>query len=333
MDMKSCFSINVSHVSEDAHRRLPAAITMNLDVPSDLGCNPFECGTSVFASGHAALALAQAQLAEAGIAHAEIGQLRTAHVSVVQAVIPFIFQFAKIGEAKLFAKALDQRARLLGLEISHDKASNSVVYRERVADASATEGLAIRVRPWPMQKLTRIDAGLSSSYLESQCLTPLERWRNAYLENRYERIFNERVRRLFRLEGNGAFMPPGEDVYDQLPPLATELLKACVDGKDPLTFPRLGAGVRDSVKKRTLKMLSEQILAVSGINISFQWKNAFLPPTPLTSKLVYPGDFYPGNKDISSYFCKQNWPVLLERLRNDQHAMQPKLDAICEPVD
>ncbi|MBK7646694.1 MAG: hypothetical protein IPJ12_05920 [Betaproteobacteria bacterium] len=326
MDTKSCFSIDASDLSDDARCKLPAqgqqpaplaAIAMRMDVTTDLGCHPFECGTSVYAAGRAALALAQTQLAEAGIAQSELEQLRTANVSVMQAVVPFIFQFEKISEAKLFAKALDQRARLLGLEIRHDKASNSVVYREQVADASASEGLAVRVMPWPLQKLIRIDAVLGSSYLEGQCLTSLERWRNAYLENRYERIFKERVRRLFRLEGNVAFMPPGKHVYDQLSPLAAELLKTCVDGKDPLTFHRFCAtsGMRDTEKKRTLKMLSEQILAASGIKISYQWKNAFLPPTLLTSKLVYPGDFHPDQENLSTYFCQQNWPVLLERLR------------------
>lgn len=336
MDTKSCFSIDASHLPDDARRLLPAeqtgnlanisgalglsafpaAITMDFEVPTDLGCNSIECGTSVFAAGRAALALARARLAEAGVARPELEQLRTANVSVMQAVIPFIFKFAKIGEAKLFAKALDQRARLLGLEICHDKASNSVVYRERVADASASEGLAIRVLPWSLQKLIRIDAVLGSSYLEGQCLTSLERWRNAYLENRYERIFNERVRRMFRLGGNVAFMPPGEHVYEQLSPLAAELLKACVDGKDPLTFQRFSAstGICDAVKKRSLKALSEQILAVSGITINYQWKNTFLQPTLLTIKLVYPGDFHPDNKDVTTYFCKQNWPVLLPTL-------------------
>ena len=105
MDTKSCFSIDASDLSDDARCKLPAqgqqpaplaAIAMRMDVTTDLGCHPFECGTSVYAAGRAALALAQTQLAEAGIAQSELEQLRTANVSVMQAVVPFIFQFEKI---------------------------------------------------------------------------------------------------------------------------------------------------------------------------------------------------------------------------------------------
>lgn len=337
-------SIDISHLPDDARRLAPdhigstagqpnallpaarlrglrCAVTVDLNVHEFLVGDHAEYGTSVFAAGRAALEFARAELARMGLRKDKLDQLSTAHVAIQKATVAYLFKFSRQAEASAFSMAMTQRARAVGLNIQHDDARHAIEYRGTYADpqsVGATSGqfphdVVLAKTSFPRQGLVRLDLELGSDFLSGRGWNVLDCWRNAYAEGRYLAIFNENVRGLFRLDTPYRIPTPSETLIERLSTGARLMLRDYLEGRDPNACGRFPPGGKGkSANKRELKIVSEEILAVLGIDIMIPWKEfRDRPHALLALKLGYPGDFQGAHRP----FCKANWPKLLAAMR------------------
>lgn len=165
--------------------------------------------------------------------------------------------------------------------------------------------------------LVRLEVTLEENYLRSRGWESLDSWRNAYAEKRYAAIFNETVRKLFRLdEDKPCFNEPEPETYACLNPFEDEMVQGYIADKDLMTLLRHKVAMSDARKKKELNNLRKSILDKSGIDIKIPWRDhQHLRSNVLTQKLKYPGDFQPDEERVQLSFCQQNWPQLLNKLR------------------
>lgn len=315
--------------AESGRARLATHITADLNVPHTLVGHRFEYGTSVFASGRAALELARIELARSGIPKEELDKLSTAHVSLQKVTVTYLLRFASQAEISSFLAEMGRFAKLLGLNIERNHFANTIEYRERRSgkqpDFDSADGNPIQLseefvltaQHRPTGKLVRLEMTLEENYLRSRGWESLDSWRNAYAEKRYTAIFNETVRKLFRLdEDKPCFKEPVPETYACLNPFEDEMVQGYIADKDPMTLLRHKLVMSDARKKKELNNLRKSILDKSGLDIKIPWRDhQQLRPHVLTKKLKYPGDFQPDEERVQLSFCQQNWPQLLDKLR------------------
>lgn len=122
--------------AESIRARLATHITADLNVPATLVGHHFEYGTSVFASGRAALELARIELARielarSGIPKEELDKLSTAHVSLQKITVTYLLSFASQAEITTLLGDMGRFAKLLGLNIERNLFANTMEYQER----------------------------------------------------------------------------------------------------------------------------------------------------------------------------------------------------------
>jgi hypothetical protein len=162
-----------------------------------------------------------------------------------------------------------------------------------------------------------LDLKLCSDYLIGRGWAALDSWRDAYDERRYLAIFNENVRRLFRLAPSDHLQVPSGEMIERLSSTAQVMLRNYMAGKNPKTCGRFPAGYKKGrANSSELKDIREEILNQLGINIMIPWAQFRdqIPPL-LVTKLGYPGDFQPLPEKAQSFFCKASWPKFLAALR------------------
>lgn len=329
--------------AESSSGRLATHITADLNVPNvlvDIG-HHLEHGTSVFATGRAALELARIELARSGIPKEELDKLSATHVSLQKVTVAYLLRFASKAEISSFSGDMSRFAKLLGLNIKRNLFANTIEYRERLGDKQAdfdtadgspiqlSEEFILTAQNHPTGKLVRLEVTFEGNYLRSREWEFLESWRNAYAENRYETIFNETVRKLFRLdEDKLCHKEPVPEIYACLNTFEEEMVLGYIAGKDPMTLLRREPVMSNGQNKKELKDLCKSILDKSGIDIMTSWRDhQQLRSVVLTQKLKYPGDFQPDTERAQLSFCQQNWPQLLGKLRQAYVKAKPAAQA------
>lgn len=306
--------------------RLASHIIADLDVPATVVGPQFEHGTSVFAAGHAALELARIELARACLSKDTLDALRIRHVALENVPATFLLRLDTSAITTSVSRGMTNFARMLGRNIEHGCSPDTIAYRYNVRPAhnrteagnsESPEDFVVTVVSRPAQKLIRIDVGLTRDFLRSRGWDALDTWEHAYAEGRYELIFKETVRKLFRLdEPQFCLDEPGDAVTERLDTAQKGMLREYLAHKDLMAQLRFGPVLTETRKKKALNVLRESILLELGIDIDIPWRSFQMLSCPVLKRyLQYPGDFQPAAEDAPAYFCEEDWPELLKRMR------------------
>lgn len=306
--------------ADDSGVTLPSAFTVAVTLPEAVLKPHFALGTSVFAAGRVGLEFARIELARAGIPYAhDDNHLGIKHVSIETAGLSYLLPFAKEYSTRVFKKQLHHYALLLGLSVQAQPALNRTTYRQNPnhADNSALAGTAVSIDWRPTQELVCLHVELDEGTLKQNGWDSLESWHDAYVEARYEDIFNRVVRGMFRMDGELHEHPaPGEDKYDRLGIRAAAILRDYVSGREAPTSGGRTSTSRHS-QMNSWRASRHSILEISGIDITKAWqKYRKHRPAALVLHLNYPGDFRPVAWDVSRRFCQENWQEVLKGLRD-----------------
>ena len=321
----------------------PSNITVKANVPAERFGNNLEYGASVFAAGRYALELARIALASAGSSKASLDLLTTAHVSIQRATVPYVFEFFNKRQAEAVIAALSQHVRLLGLTIRPPICSDTVEYSgslvgsndglpntDAFADARAND-VSMTLLRQPFRSMIRIEVALNKPFLAAKGWQALESWRNAYAENRYKEIFDERVRGLLRLDTSDlTYAEPSKEFTARLDCRQQIMLRHYLSGNDPEDHCTLVPAKLHGKKARLMNEFRNTILAWTGADIKIPWRTLRVSrPILLSDRLKYPGDWLPSEQDHRSRFCKANWLQILKSLRDQYAETTPSQPGTC----
>ena len=352
MKKQNLISVAIQHLSEASQIVAPATIYVSpketsanhllvkddptkiiqigISVPEDICGYQRLHGTSVFATGTAALVLTRKTLVDAGIPPGEVALLTPQHVTLEKITLPFVLEFKDSKTAQKVVMQLRYQARRVGLKIRRapehhgnaycgtlPQANQPVPSRADPEDTYADNEISIIVPTQPQQDhLLRISLVLTKAILAHRGWDRLESWSTAYPENRYELIFREFVRGLLRLDIPVQFEKPNPEAMAKLSPQAAKVLNDYFVGKDLKVDSDFAVGRPKSKVGRSFNSYRLQILDVTGFDIAIPWaKQQTLMPKELWEQLMYQGDYAPPDARGSGNFCKSEWPKMLRLLK------------------
>lgn len=321
-------------LSDTTLGEVPFQIDSLLHLPNALTGHNLEHGTSVYAAGVAALELQRIWMAGCGLPRDELDRLTPADVTLRGTTVTFSHLMEDPQTAVSLVEAVLATGTALGI-CEYYGSSNLTVYlrsREFTVVFYIKTDLSHCIIPSNApaaslieraSRIVRIEAVLGERFLKRYKLTALPRWRNAYEEGLYERVYNLTVRKVLRLDDQLRHKEPRAEVYDRLTPTEARLLRGYIAGHDPRKFKSV---VESSSPGNRLYELRKAILAKANTDIDIPWKNHVqLRCFELDDLLRYPGDHSPTEGHAAWCFCKDNWPALLQALRDKY---EQTLDAV-----
>jgi hypothetical protein len=164
--------------------------------------------------------------------------------------------------------------------------------------------------------IIRIEVYMQGHYLRERGWDALESWRNAYAEGRYEAIFNELVRGLFKLDVVLRHKAPRKEALKNLTATERAIVQAYLAGTSADALPAIKDGAtadaRSKIKSKWKKIIREKL----RIDITIPWElHQELRHADIDRLVGYPGDHQPDAVAAAHCFCEKNRPKLLERLK------------------
>lgn len=173
----------------------------------------------------------------------------------------------------------------------------------------------------------RIEVYMQGHYLRERGWDALESWRNAYAEGRYEAIFNELVRGLFKLDVVLRHKAPRKEALKNLTATECAIVQAYARRllrlmRSPRSR-RATTNARSKIKSKWKKIIRDKL----RIDITIPWEqHQKLHHSDMDRLVRYPGDYWPDAVTVAECFCEENWPKLRKRLktlRSDKAAHKP----------
>lgn len=306
---------------------LPSRIVSDMNIPSAMMGQNCEHGTSVFAAGRSGLDLLKIIMLHDGVSSAALDLLTTHDVTLHGATVTYLLRCAK--EEQAHANVLKMKAALhiVGYVPKGNDSTNETFYVHRNGYVIAVyhktdfshcvfpneelgETLKSRARC-----IIRIEVYMQGHFLRERGWDALESWRNAYAEGRYEAIFNELVRGLFKLDVVLRHKAPRNDALKNITATEHAIVQAYLAGTPVDVLPAIKEGgatnARNKIKSKWRKLIRDKL----RIDITIPWKShQELRHTDLDRLLQYPGDYHPDAVTMAHCFCKENWPELPARL-------------------
>jgi hypothetical protein len=156
--------------------------------------------------------------------------------------------------------------------------------------------------------IVRIEVKLGSRFLQKRALTSAESWRHAYVEGRYEQLFNELVRGSLRLDDHLRCKAPRPEVFAKLTALEAHILRGYLSGRDPRVAKAVLTSARPTNRFYELR---RSLMEKAQVDIDIPWTlHKKLRSAELVSCLVYRGDsdLVPENTDWA--FSRSSWDTL-----------------------
>ena len=320
---------------EDAKPRfVQSHIVAALNLPNALTGHNCEHGTSIFAAGVAGLELLKHRMVCDGVPGAAVDMLTTHHVSLHGATITYLLCCTDKEQANANVLKMKAALRILGYVPTGNDSTNQTfdlprngyvitVYHKtdfshcNFSNEDLAETLKARARC-----IIRIEVYMQGHYLRERGWDALESWRNAYAEGRYEAIFNELVRGLFKLDMVLRHKAPRKEALKSLTATEREIVLTYLAGTHVDALPAIKEGAtadaRSKIKSKWKKTIRDKL----RIDITIPWEqHQKLHHTDMDRLVRYPGDYHPDAVTVAECFCQENWPKLrkrLKRLRGDK---------------
>ncbi|MDI1245148.1 MAG: hypothetical protein PSV24_07080 [Rhodoferax sp.] len=305
-------------------------IRVGINVPEDIFGYQRLHGTSVYATGTAALILTRKTLVDAGVPPSEVALLTSQYVTLEKITLPFVLEFKYPKTAQKVAMQLRSQVKRVGLIIRHAPEHHGVAYCGTLPqenqpvpspadpdDAYAVNEISIVVPTQPQDHMLRFGLVLPKAILKQRGWHRLETWRMAHSENLYGLIFREFFRGLLRLDIPVHFEKPNAEAMAKLSQQAAKVLNDYFVGKDLKVDSDFAVGRPKSKVGRSFNSYRLQILDITGFDIAIPWaKQQTLMPKELWEQLMYQGDYAPPDARGSGNFCKSEWPKLLRQLND-----------------
>jgi hypothetical protein len=311
---------------------VPCYIYMDLNAPNATTGQDVEHGVGVFAAGTVALELIRTWLAKNGMPRVELAALSTSDVELFGTTVTYLFECSNRDDVDKLMRAIWVTACALYPRSNRLRNSSDgiitipgqgftvvVAPKVDVTRAGCSEGLLASAVADRMPCHVRIDVRLRPRFLSSIGLSQLSDWEDADGRGLYRWVFDTTVRRVLRLDSGLSRRAPSARVYKRLTETEAALLRRVVkQGRDPAQFQSIAESKNPSRLKLKLGL---RILAVAQVDIEIPWKlHSTLCCAELADRLTYPGDHHPTAERVSQCFCRENWPRLLEQLRNRYEA-------------
>jgi hypothetical protein len=303
---------------------VPSHIEADLNIPNAMVGHNLEHGTSVFAAGVAALELLRIWMAQHGLPKDALDLLTTEDVSLSGVTITYLLRFPTPAKAKAIVDAMEKTREILNPKGKSIKSTNLTVnFKFETFTITAYDKTNLEHCRFPQDApkaalieatscLVRVEVKLGLIYLKKIKMVALESWRDAYEKGVYESIFNNTVRKQFRLELR--HKAPRQEVYDELTPTENQLLRGYLEGKNPRRFKNVSSSTSPSKRFSDLR---RRILSVAKIDIDIPWvDHVKLRCFELDTVLKYPGNYQPSEAHAPWCFCKENWPNLRDELQS-----------------
>ncbi len=320
---------------EDAKPRfVQSHIVASLNLPNALTGHNCEHGTSIFAAGEAGLELLKHRMVCDGVPGAAVDMLTTHHVSLHGATITYLVRCAKEEQAHVNVLKMKAALRILGYKPTGSDSTNETFYVHRngyviavyhktdfshciFPNEELAETLKARARC-----IIRIEVYMQGHYLRERGWDALESWREAYAEGRYEAIFNELVRGLFKLDVMLRHKAPRKEALKNLTATECAIVQDYLAGTPVDALPAIKEGAtadaRSKIKSKWKKIIRDKL----RIDITIPWeKHQKLHHADMDRLVRYPGDYHPDAVTVAECFCEKNWPKLrkrLKKLRSDE---------------
>lgn len=306
---------------------VPCYIYLDLNAPNAVTGQDEEHGVSVSAAGVVALEKVRTWLAQSGLSRDDVDQLEASDVSLRGATITYligcgtkedvdeVMRTIWVTACALYPNQRRLRNSSEGV-ITIPGHGFTVVFTPEAVVADGTTDSAVVDR---VSYRVRIEVRLRGNFLSRMRLSRLNDWRDGDGTGLYKEVFGLTVGRVLRLDDKLRRRAPPGKVYKCLSETEAALLRWVVkDGRDPAEFK----GIVESRHPSAVKLdLRRRILAVAQVDIEIPWRlHAKLHCAELAEWLVYPGDHHPSAERVSQCFCRENWPRLLEQLRNRYEA-------------
>jgi hypothetical protein len=303
---------------------LPIRIDMDISVPNAVVGHNVQHGTSVYAAGRAALALLRILLASHGVPRYDLDQLGVEDVSLRGATLTYLIECASIAKADRLIAMVRDTGKVLVSGYKYEESTNvTITLPDREYGVQAYIKSMLEHCKWPddapiaellapMPRIVRIEARVGQRFLAARGLTALADWKGAYTTGLYERLFNETVRDVLRLDEGLRNRAPREEVYRHLTGTEVDVLCWYMNGNDPRAFPNI-AGSKSPSKR--LSAIACAILKKAQIDISIPWaRHSQVSCRELAEILRYPGDYRP-SANASWCFCEDSWLAIEESMQ------------------
>lgn len=307
---------------------LQSQIVADMNIPNALTGHNCEHGTSVFAAGVAALELLKCWMVGDGVPSSAVDMLTTHHVALHGATVTYLLRHS--GESQAHASVLKMKAalRILGYLPTGSDSTNETFYVHRngyviavyhktnfshciFPNEELAEILKARARC-----IVRIEVYMQGHYLRERGWDALESWRNASAEGRYEAIFNELVRGLFKLDVVLRHKAPRKEALENLTATERAIVQAYLAGTPADALPAIKEGTTADARSKIKSKWKKAILEKLRINITIPWKqHQELRHADIARLVRYPGDHHPDAVTVAHCFCQENWPKLRARLK------------------
>lgn len=313
----------------DAPHFVQSQIVAALNIPNAIYGHNCEHGTSVFAAGVAGLQLLKIWMARDGVPGKALDLLTTHHVSLHGATVTYLFRTDSEEQARATVLRLKAAAHILGLSPSGSDSTNETFYLHRNGyvvvvyyktdfshckfdDEDSAETLKAQARC-----IVRIEVYLQGQFLRERGWSPLESWRDAYAEGRYEAIFEELVRGLFKLDVVLRHKAPRQDALRKLTCAELPIVQAYLAGTPADQLPSIKDGKTALARSKLKSKWKKSIRKKLRIDITIPWADhQVLRHADVDRSLRYPGDYHPDARTAASSFCMESWPAKLERIKS-----------------
>ena len=317
---------------------LPIQIDADLNIPSAVVGQNIEHGTSVFAAGVAALELLRIWLAQEGLPREQLDLLGVEDVSLNGVTITYLIPCKSDQEAQQLLEAIAVTGKIINSNAEVWDSTNKTVklparnytvkaYIKTVFDTCAfAKDAPVAGLKSVAGSIIRIEVIFRRDFLKEHGLLDLVRWRTAYEEGLYAKLFDQTVRKALLLHKTKLrHKEPREEVFARLSATEAELLRWYLDGKAVEDFTSIADSASPSKRRWALR---RDLLKATDIDIDIPWKDHVrLRCFELYDELVYRGDYNPSSEHEPWCFCRANWPNLLADLRRVYEETVARLEA------
>lgn len=310
---------------------IPYQIDADLNIPNALTGQNLEHGTSVYAAGIAALEMQRIWMARAGIGRAVLDLLTADCVELRGVTITYLHRCDSQEDADQWVRKIAGTGKILNGKCElRDSTNITVILPYRTFTIKIYNKTILEHCKFPAdapkddlisngQCLVRIEVLLKAEFLDSKLKgksrKTLNSWRDAYAEGLYELIYEMTVVKKLGLGLKPLrHRAPRPEVYSQLSQTEGDFLRWHIDGNPAREFKSV---VESGAPISRYSELRLAVLKVARVDVEIPWdQHTQLSCYELAPKFGYPGDYYPSDDRAPWSFCKENWPVLRQRLRD-----------------
>lgn len=306
---------------------VPYSIEADLNIPNALVGHNVVHGTSVFAAAVSAFHLQRIWMATSGVARMELEKLTLSDMRLRGGTtVSFPQQCHDEAAARCLVRAsYDTAKELYGEDCMKISSTNDTVYIRR-GDYKITiynktnhsrcafkSGAPVRSILEVSPSIVRVEVKLHERFLRKHGLLSVEAWRNAYAEGLYKKLFDETVRKTFRLENGGLrHKAPRPEVFSKLTETEAHILHGYLAGRDPRKSKTVMESARPSNRFYELR---KALLDKAQVDIDIPWAtHKRLRCFELVETLRYQGDSEPAPMFADWSFCRSNWVALQESM-------------------